>query len=408
MRKIVLTATLILLFAVSFASAQTKPEDRLKTFEQVWKTINDKYFDDKFNGVDWNKVKTDYRPKIEAVKNDDEFYDLVKEMVRELHDAHTRFWTPKEAELRKRKQYSSIGLAIDRFAEGFFVTSVAPNSEAEKSGVKVGMAIIKINGQEIVEAFSKALETFKSSTPQAVKLLTLRSLFRGDAGSKVNLSLRDQDGKLLEVTLTRTVFDRSFEVKTKILDGNIGYLKFDTFDSRNVKDLKIALETLKDTKGLVIDLRDNGGGEINVVMTLAGLLFKDKSSFGGMKLRGKGSKDLVIKGNKSAYANPIVVLIDNDSASGSELLSQGLQDNNRAKIIGSVSCGCLLGIKGAKDFPAGELEFSEIGFVSAKGKVVEGNGVSPDLKFEVQLKDLLENYDRALAEALKYFANRNS
>jgi carboxyl-terminal processing protease len=409
MKKITLIAALIWLFSTNSIFAQIIPENRVKTFDQVWRIINEKYYDENFGGVDWTKVKTDYRPKIDAAKNDDEFYEVIKEMVRELHDAHTRFWTPKEAELRKNKQFSGVGLKIDEIEGKFFVTSVKPNSEEEKLGVKAGMSVTKINGQDFAESVAKAAEAIKSSTPQAVKILSLRSLLRGEVGSTLNLSLIDNEGKTLDVSLTRRIFDKSLVVTATRLDNNIGYLKFDTFDSKLMKDLRNALETLKDTKGLIIDLRDNGGGDINVVTALGSLLFNEKTSFGKTKWRSKDSKELVIKSEKgSAYINPIVVLIDKDSASGSELLAQGLQDINRAKIIGSTSCGCLLGIAGAKELKAGELEFSQIGFVSAKGKIVEGNGVSPDLMINVEIKDLQNHYDRTLAEAVKYLTQENS
>ncbi|MCU0239960.1 MAG: S41 family peptidase [Pyrinomonadaceae bacterium] len=400
---------LIILFAVNVSFAQITTENRQKIFNQVWKTINEKYYDENFNGVDWDKVKTIYQPKIETAKNDDEFYGVIKAMVRELQDAHTRFWTPKEAELKKNKQYSGIGLNVDEIEGKLVIVSVAANSEEEKNGIKVGMLIEKIDGRDSFEIYKEAQTSIKSSSPQAVKVLSLRSLFRGKTDSKITLTLTDKDNKTADFTITRRIIDKSLEVESKRLDENIGYIKFDTFDSKLFDNLKKAVESLKDTNGLIIDLRDNGGGEITVVMKLAAMLLDKKTSFGKTKWREKQPKEFFIDGKgETTYKNPIAILIDKDSASGSELLSQGLQESGRAKIFGSTSCGCLLGIAGAKEIKDGELEFSQIGFVSAKGYVVENKGVVPDTVIDVKIADFQNSNDRILKEAKNYLLSKKN
>ncbi len=385
--------------------AQVTSENRLKIFNQVWQIINDKYYDENLNGVDWKKVKLNYQPKVESAKNDDEFYGVIKEMVRELQDAHTRFWTPKEAELKKNKQFSGIELNIDEIEDKLVITFVKPNSEEEKLGIKAGMLVEKVDGKDAFQLYQEAKLLIKSSSPQAIKVLALRSLFRGKTDSKLNLTLTDKDGKASDFTLNRRIIDKSLDVTSKRLAGNLGYLKFDTFDSKLVDNLKKAIESLGDTDGLIIDLRDNGGGEITVVMKLAAMLLDKKTSFGKTKWREKQPKEFFIDGKgEDSYKKPIAILIDKDSASGSELLSQGLQESNRVKVFGSTSCGCLLGIAGAKEIKDGELEFSQIGFISANGKIVEGNGVVPDTVVNIQISDFQNGNDRILNEAIKYLA----
>lgn len=399
----------IILFVVNVSFAQITPENRQKIFNQVWQTINDKYYDEKFNGIDWNNVKTIYQPKVETAKTDDEFYGVIKSMVRELQDAHTRFWTPIEAELKKNKQFSGIGLNIDEIEGKLVIVSVAANSEEEKLGIKAGMLIEKIDGKDVFELYNEAKLLIKSSSPQAVKVLSLRSLFRGKIDSKITLTLTDKDNKTNDFTLNRRIIDKSLEVTSKRLEGNLGYIKFDTFDSKLVANLKKAVESLNDTDGLIIDLRDNGGGEITVVMKLAAMLLDKKTSFGKVKWREKQPKEFFIDGKgENSYKKPIAILIDKDSASGSELLSQGLQESNRVKLFGLTSCGCLLGIAGAKEIKDGELEFSQIGFVSAKGYVVEGKGVVPDTIIDVQISDFQNSNDRILNEAKKYLLSKKN
>jgi carboxyl-terminal processing protease len=399
---------LIVLFVVDVSFAQVTPENRLKIFKQVWETINDKYYDENFNGIDWKKVKPDYQPKVESARNDDEFYGVIKEMVRELQDAHTRFWTPKEAELKKNRQFSGIELNVDEIENKLVVTFVKPNSEEEKLGIKAGVLVEKVDGKDAFQLYNEAKALIKSSSPQAVKLLSLRSLFRGKVDSKIVLSLIDKNGKTTDFVLTRRTVNKSLEVISKRLEENIGYIKFDEFSSKSFFNLRKAVESLNDTSGLIIDLRDNGGGEITVVMKLASMFLDKKTSFGKTKRREKDAKDFFIDGkNENAYKKPVVILIDKDSASGSELLSQGLQESNRVKVFGSTSCGCLLGIAGTKEIKDGELEFSQIGFISAKGKIVEGTGVVPDSIIDVQISDFQTGNDRILNEAIKYLTKKN-
>lgn len=400
MKKIIFA--LSVLFFVNIAFAQVTPETRLKIFNQVWETIDKKYYDEKFNGVDWKKVREDYRPKVEAAKHDDEFYGIIKQMVRELQDAHTRFWTPAEAELRRKKQFSSIGLSVEEIDGKIVVTGVQPDSDEEKAGLKAGMIVTLIDGQKASERLNEIRQTIKSSSVQAVKVLSVRALFRGKVGSTIKLGLSDADKNTLNVSFTRRIFNQSFEVISRKLPDNIGYIKFDTFDLKMSEKMKSAILDLQDTQGLIIDLRDNGGGQIKFVEKIAGWLFDKKTSLGKVKWRNKEPIEFFAGGKeKQLYASPIVILIDKDSASGSELLAVSLQESGRAKIVGSLSCGCLLGIAGAKEIKDGELEFSQIGFISAKNFRVESNGITPDLAVNLQIKDYQEKTDRTLEEAIK-------
>jgi carboxyl-terminal processing protease len=400
MKKLVCVLSALLFVNIVFA--QVTSENRLKIFNQVWETIDKKYYDDKFNGVDWKKVREDYRPKVEAANNDDEFYLVIKEMVRELQDAHSRFWTPTEAELRRKKQSSSIGLSVEEIDGKIVITSVQAGSDEEKAGVKAGMIVNSTDGKNVFERLNELKQTIKSSSAQAVKVLAIRSLFRGEVGTTIKLSLLDAENKTLDVSFTRRIFNQSFEVISRKLPDNIGYLKFDTFDLKMSDKMKSALSSLKDTQGLIIDLRDNGGGQIKFVEKIAGWLVDKKTSFGKMKWRSKEPSEIFVGGDKSGiYASPIVILIDKDSASGSELLTIGLQESGRAKVIGSTSCGCLLGINGAKEIKDGALEFSQIGFISAKNFRVESNGIMPDFIVKPTINDFREKTDRVLEEAIK-------
>lgn len=94
------------------SSGSLTAKERVEVFEEVWNAINEKYYDPKFNGVDWNAVHERYRPRVDIVKSDEEFYSQLRQMAGELHDAHTRVRSPRQREDRKKQQGVSTGISI--------------------------------------------------------------------------------------------------------------------------------------------------------------------------------------------------------------------------------------------------------------------------------------------------------
>ncbi len=103
-------------FAINFVSAQTEssPQIRQKTFEKIWQTVNDKYFDANFGGVDWRAAQSRYAPQVAQVKSDAEFYDLMKTMLGELKVSHLEILTPDTRQIKSRRRDDRINLARNR------------------------------------------------------------------------------------------------------------------------------------------------------------------------------------------------------------------------------------------------------------------------------------------------------
>jgi carboxyl-terminal processing protease len=178
------------------------------------------------------------------------------------------------------------------------------------------------------------------------------------------------------------------------------------------------LQKFKDAPGLILDLRTNTGGDGMEGMRVAGYFFNEKVPMATIVSRtgkppsalfGLVSLPKVFEAGeqgKRLYSNPVVILINEATGSTSELFASGMQEKSRAQIVGTQSCGCVLGVLKHRELKGGgELAISEVGFVTPQGRKLEGNGVVPDKKVAVTLTDLQRQRDTALEAAEKLLNN---
>lgn len=401
------------------SSGALSAKERIEVFEEVWKTINEKYYDPKFNGVDWNAMRERYRPRLNNVASDAEFYDLLNQMAGELRDAHTRVRSPRYRQERKNRQATSAGVLLYEVENTPAIFDVTPDSDAARAGVLPGMIVRTVNGQPIAEALSKARQDVgTSSSERATRLLSYLSLIAGEPDTPLTLGLTRADKTPLEVILTRRTIPAAPQFTARLLPSGDAYVRFNRFRSPVSKQLKEALMKFKDAPGLILDLRANGGGNAEEGLRIAGYFFNDKVPIARVVTRtGKPPSALfglvslpkeLQAGEKGSqiYSNPIVILINEGTGSTSELIAGAMQEQGRAQIIGTQSCGCVLGVLNHRELKGGgDLAISELGFATSKGRTLEGTGVVPDKPITVTLADLQHERDTALEEAERYFDN---
>jgi carboxyl-terminal processing protease len=410
-----LSFLLFLLFLTSVVSAQMSQSERIKIFDKVWNTIDKKYYDPNFNGVDWKGIREIYKPRIEAAEDDREIYNILKQMVGELKDIHTSFRTPREVDEAKRKITIGVGLWLSEVEGKTVIFGVEKDSEAERAGLRTGMIVSKIDGRDIAEVLAEKRATIKSSSPNAIDRTAYTRLLSGAENTPVRLHLQ-QPNELAEheVTLVRRILKYSaiseMQFTWNRMPSGVGYIRFDEFDFKALKQFKKALMELKDTKGLIIDLRFNRGGYHYVMSEMAEKLFSEKVSFGKTITRtGKIPKFLGIslipketfvgEEGEQRYAAPVAILMSNYSASSAEHFAAGMQESKRAKIVGGQSCGCMLGILGKTKINGGELYISQFDFVTARGKRIEKIGVAPDVLIVPTIGDVQSGFTKAIKEA---------
>jgi carboxyl-terminal processing protease len=397
------------------APSQLSLKARKEIFEKVWQEIRDHYYDSSFNGVNWEDVRTRYSPLIDATKDDQGFYALLSQMTGELHDAHTRFNSPEQWKNYKKQQGVSSGISVDDVDGKTVITAVRRDSSAAYAGVEPGMLIRSIDGKPIEERIAEVENSkAKSSSERATRMFSYSRMFAGPPDSEVQLELERADGSRVVVTLKRQVYSAAPDVATDVLPSGYGYIRFDGFQPAITKGFRQALERFRNTPGLVIDLRRNGGGDLGVLLPIAGFFFDKKTLFAKDKTRsGKPLSQFaglfrlplelyVGKPGDQIYSGPVVILMSARSASSSEVFAAGMQDSRRAKIVGSQSCGCVLGIAKPRVMKGGGvLEMSEVLWFSPKGRKLEGTGVMPDEAISSTLSDLQKKHDPAIAVAEK-------
>ena len=395
------------------APAMLGAAERLRAFDFVWNTINERYYDASLNGVDWRAVASRYRPLALTADDDDAFWETLDKMTGELKDAHTRVESPKRVELRRRDETITLGFSFVPIDGRLAISLVNPDSDAWWAGVRSGMTLAAIGGEPALQAYEKLkADTRLDSTERSRHIRAVRRLNMGELGSTASFTFERADGTRFDATLSRRRIVSRASQTHRILPSGYGYLRFNEWNLSVTAQVLIALEELKATPGLVIDLRGNPGGSAHAVNLVLARFFPKRTEMGSVITRsGKpislllGTVEIIklrryVDGDKDAYTGPVVVIQNAGSGSASELFAGTMQASGRAAIVGQPSCGCLLGYLGYAHVPGGaDLAYSEVGFVLANGKRIEGEGVIPDDPVPIRLADLQMNRDRALEEA---------
>jgi carboxyl-terminal processing protease len=398
---------------------ELSPKDRASVLDNVWKNVRDRYYDPQFHGVNWEEVGNRYRPLLEGVKNDQEFYALVNRMTGELHDAHTRFNSPTAWENRQRDLGVSIGFAIAERENSIVVTDVTPDSNAVAAGIQPGMIILTVNGKPIAELIAEAEKTvLPTSTERATRRRILAAVFKGAADVTYKIELQRADGSKFEASVAKQTLPAPPDVTDKLLPSGEAYIRFDGFKEPVIKEFREAIEKYRNAPGVIIDLRRNGGGRFDVLSAIAGYFYDSKTVISESLSRkdvaaeeksgqDKAHKTLVAgKSGGQIYAGPVVILTTEGTASSSEIFSAALQDTGRAKIVGSQTCGCVIGIANNQKMKGGGvLEVSEVLFFTPKGRKLEGDGVTPDTNVVPSIADLQQKRDVALVQAEQLLAS---
>ena len=318
-------------------------------------------------------------------------YDAIRGIVQGLGDPFTNFFTPKQAKQFEEDmsgKFEGIG-ALVKQAEGggILIVETFENSPARKAGLQKGDVIIAVNGKDIT----------KMSLEAAIMLV------RGPAGTTVKLTIR-RKGKEepFDVKVTRAKIDIPV-VEKKMLPNDIAYLKLNSFTSNSPKRVHEALKELlaKHPKGLIFDLRGNGGGYLDAAVSI-GSEFLSGGDVLVEKFKNGKENHYKVKKNGIARKIPLVVLVDGGTASAAEIVAGAIQDDKRGILIGEKTFG-----KGSvqiirKLSDGSELKVTVAHWFTPKGRAIHGKGIEPDIVVKLTPEDQKAGKDPQLDRAVQY------
>lgn len=340
-------------------------------FWDAWQIIEDKY-------------------TLEPLDHKKMVYGAVSGMVDSLKDPYTVFLSPDENAMFNQDMkgsFGGVGTEIG-FRDGF-LTVIAPlkDSPAEKAGILSGDKIMRVDGKDIVGM----------NIDEAVLLI------RGEKGTSVKLTIiREGDKDLREIEVTRDIIVVN-TVDWKMMDDKIAYISINQFkeDTGIEFDNKINEILSEGPKGIILDLRNNPGGYLNVSIDIASK-FIDKGKTVVIQDQGNNNKEEYKAAGGKRFENiPMVALVNEGSASASEILAGALRDDNKIKIVGKKTFGKGLVQEMEKMKDGSAIKVTIAKWLTPNGVDINHDGIHPDFEVGITEEDFKNGKDPQLAKAME-------
>lgn len=286
-------------------------------------------------------------------------------MYKYLGDPYTSYLdkeTTADLTDRLKGEYKGIGVEITKVDEGILVANVFEKSPAEQAGILIGDLIIKVNGESTLDKTVKEVSNIIKNSDDEIKITVQRS------GIEKEISVKSRKVDITSVE------------KDKI--DNVGYLKITAFSNTTYKQFREALESLEKEgiNGLVIDLRDNGGGYLNPAVEIAEMFIeKGKNIYG---LESKSNVEMYKDSTSESRNYKVSIIMNGSTASASEILSAALKESYNAITVGTTSYGKGTVQDTNKLSTGGMVKYTTAYWLTPNGNKINGKGITPDINIE--------------------------
>ncbi|HEY9614886.1 S41 family peptidase, partial [Allocoleopsis sp.] len=379
---LIVLSIFLILFPVPQNILLARESPYLTTLNEVWQEVNDHFFDPKFNGVNWKAKQGEYQERVKQAQSLEEASVVINQMLSELKTSHTHFYTKLEPayyqllaifnrgsfrqELKRifptgRLDYTDIGIFTKTSNGKTFISGIIEGTPAAKSGLKVGDEVVAVDGKPY-----QPIQSFADKTEQEVKVSIQQS---ADPTSRKDFTV------IPKKLNPETLFLEAMRESTKIIgrdNKRIGYVHIwsyagDQYQQQLIEE--IGFGKLKDTDGLILDLRDGWGGAepnyLNIFTKQVPVLTQIP-------------RDGVRRALDLQWRKPVVMVVNNGSRSGKEILAYGFKKYGIGTLIGTKTAGAVVGGSPflLKD---GNLLYLAVVDVLVDGERLEGKGVIPEL-----------------------------
>jgi carboxyl-terminal processing protease len=410
--------------AATVASATAQVSQAGETFDAAWRIVRDSHFDKTLNGLDWNRVASELRPRAAAARTPGELRAVLRDMLGRLGQSHfniipaTADGTPDEP----KDQSGSPGFDVRLVGGNFLVTHVDPIGGGAGAGVRTGWKVQAVDSASMTTLLTSLPDSLEPRVRQVEAWRLAHTWLRGPSGSKANITFDDGAGKTIQLAV-----ERRMETGQPVTVGNLptmfvrvdahgaetpagrsaGVIGFNVWMAAVDPLFQKAVDDFRTTDGIIIDLRGNPGGLAAMVMGISGHFIDERKPLGVMKTRDNelrfnvNPRRVNAKGERvQPFDGPVAILVDAMSGSASECFTGGMQSVGRVRVFGQQTMGQALPALFAQ-LPNGDVLIHAYGdFVTADGTRLEGRGVIPDEVVPLEQQDLLAGRDRTMEAAL--------
>jgi len=367
----------------SIENINTTPEG---VFDNAWRIVKNNYIDKTCNHQNWKNWLERYDNNI---KTKGDSYVAIESMVESLNDPYTRFLKPADFAEQDRSidaKLFGIGVHISEIKGNVVIVNVIEDTPAAISGLKTGDRILKVNDK----------------STKGVSLKEVADLVRGKAGTKVTLVILRNKKQMTKEILRKEITIKA--VKYKMLDNKYAYIKISTFISNDTAyEVAEALQATKKAKGIIIDLRGNHGGLLPNAIMISNM-FMGKGTIVSIVDRNGKKQEFKADPERKITSKPTIILINNESASASEIFSGALKDHKRAVLVGETTFGKGL-VQRILKLPDGSgLNLTVAKYLTPNGNDIGHKGIKPDYKVVMSEKEFFAGKDPQMNKAKQVLA----